>query len=71
MPADRPLLADGVSHPLMADGVSFALMATSSADPETDPNPFRRFYTLDAAVTYALDGSVSYPLDARRSYRRS
>lgn len=39
MAADRPLLADGISHPLLADGTSYALMATVSGADVPDENP--------------------------------
>ena len=55
MAADRPLLADGVSHPLMADGTSYALMATTSGPgPQPDPNPYRFTTHLDARRTRYL-----------------
>ena len=68
MAADRPLLADGVSHPLMADGVSFALMATvSGAAPEVDPAPYQRASVMDGRRSSVLDARTSTILDNRRT----
>ena len=73
MAQDRLLLSDGASRLLLSDGVSVLLLSTSSSGtpPGVDPNPYRRFYPLEAAATYPLAAVADYRLDTRRTYRRS
>ena len=70
MAQDRLLLSDGASHLLLSDGVSVLLLSTSSAGtpPGVDPNPYRRFYPLEAAATYPLEAAATYPLEAAATY---
>lgn len=46
------------------------LFRPSSPDGQSlpDPNPYRRFYSLDARHAYVLDGTVAYSLDGTRDY---